>query len=100
MQIARVIGTVVSTQKEPSLRGSKFLLLQLLDEQGEPMPEYEVAIDYVGAGFGEWVLMSRGSAARQVSGSEKRPSDAAIVGIIDTVTAGNRQIYNQKERGR
>jgi carbon dioxide concentrating mechanism protein CcmL len=100
MQIARVIGTVVSTQKEPSLRGSKFLLLQLLDEQGEPTPEYEVAIDYVGAGFDEWVLVSRGSAARQMSGSEHRPTDAAVVGIIDTVTAGNRQIYSQKEYGR
>lgn len=100
MQIARVIGTVVSTQKEPSLRGSKFLLLQLLDEQGEPTPEYEVAIDCVGAGFDEWVLVSRGSAARRVSGSEHRPTDAAVVGIIDTVTAGNRQIYSQKEHGR
>lgn len=51
MKIARVIGTVVSTQKEPSLRGSKFLLLQFIDEAGETLPEYEVALDFVGAGF-------------------------------------------------
>jgi carbon dioxide concentrating mechanism protein CcmL len=97
MQIARVIGTVVSSQKEPSLRGSKFLLLQFIDENGEPVPGYEVAIDCVGAGFGEWVLVSRGSAARQVPGSEDRPSDAAIVAIIDTVNADNRLLYSKKD---
>lgn len=100
MQIARVIGTVVSTQKEPSLRGSKFLLLQLLDEQGEPTSKYEVACDYVGAGFSEWVLVSLGSAARQIPGSENRPSDAAVVAIIDTVSTANGQIYSQKQQNR
>ncbi len=59
MQLARVRGTVVSTQKEPSLRGVKLLLLQLLDEEGQPLPGYEVAADSVGAGLDEWVLVSR-----------------------------------------
>lgn len=98
MRIAKVIGTVVSTQKEPSLRGSKFLLLQFLDETGEEIPEeYEVATDSVGAGVNEWVLVSLGSAARQIEGSEHRPSDAAIVAIIDTISVGNRSIYNKKD---
>ena len=100
MKIARVIGTVVSTQKEPSLRGSKFLLLQVIDETGEPLPEYEVALDYVGAGFNEWVLVTRGSASRQIPGSETRPSDAAVVAIIDTITAGNRSLYSKKDQER
>ena len=100
MQIARVIGTVVGTQKEQSLRGSKFLLLQFIDESGEALPEYEVAIDYVGAGYDEWVLVTRGSAARQVPGSETRPSDAAVVAIIDTITAGKRSIYSKKDQDR
>ena len=100
MQIARVIGTVVGTQKDPSLRGSKFLLLQFIDESGEALPEYEVAIDYVGAGYDEWVLVTRGSAARQVPGSETRPSDAAVVAIIDTITAGKRSIYSKKDQDR
>ncbi|NJR50833.1 MAG: EutN/CcmL family microcompartment protein [Leptolyngbyaceae cyanobacterium CSU_1_3] len=95
MHIAKVRGTVVSTQKEPSLRGVKFLLLQLLDEQGQPLQEFEVAADNVGAGVDEWVLVSRGSAARQVPGSEQRPVDAAVIAIIDTVSVDNRSLYNK-----
>jgi carbon dioxide concentrating mechanism protein CcmL len=95
MQIAKVRGTVVSTQKEPSLRGVKFLLVQLLDEAGQPLPEFEVAADNVGAGIDEWVLISRGSGARQVSGHEQRPVDAAVIGIIDTVSVDNRSLYNK-----
>ena len=95
MQIAKVRGTVVSTQKEPSLRGVKFLLVQLLDEAGNPLPEFEVAADNVGAGIDEWVLVSRGSGARQVSGNEQRPVDAAVIGIIDTVSVDNRPLYSK-----
>ncbi|WP_404785678.1 EutN/CcmL family microcompartment protein [Altericista sp. CCNU0014] len=98
MQIARVRGTVVSTQKDPSLMGVKFLLVQLIDEEGQPLPEYEVAADCVGAGVNEWVLVSRGSAARQLSGFEKRPLDALVVGIIDTVSLDNRKLYSKKEQ--
>ncbi|NJL90175.1 MAG: EutN/CcmL family microcompartment protein [Coleofasciculaceae cyanobacterium SM2_1_6] len=101
MQIAKVRGTVVSTHKDPSLRGSKFLLLQLLDEEGNPSLEYEVAADAVGAGVGEWVLVTRGSAARQISGMDGRPIDALIVAIIDTVTVDNNcSIYNKKDEDR
>ncbi|MBE9177740.1 EutN/CcmL family microcompartment protein [Oculatella sp. LEGE 06141] len=99
MQIAKVCGTVVSTQKEPSLTGVKFLLVQLLDEEGQPLPKYEVAADTVGAGIDEWVLVSRGSAARQVAGSESRPLDALIVGIIDTVSVENRRLYSKRDQG-
>jgi carbon dioxide concentrating mechanism protein CcmL len=98
MQIARVRGTVVSTQKDPSLSGVKFLLVQLIDEEGQPLPKYEVAADSVGAGVNEWVLVSRGSAARQFPGSEKRPLDAIVVGIIDTVNLDNRQLYSKRDQ--
>lgn len=100
MQIAKVCGTVVSTQKDPSLTGVKFLLLQLLDEQGNPLPEYEVAADTVGAGVDEWVLVSRGSAARQVSGSESRPLDALVIGIIDTVSLDSGLFYSKRDSDR
>ena len=98
MQIARVRGTVVSTQKDQSLMGVKFLLVQLIDEDGQPLPQYEVAADCVGAGANEWVLVSRGSAARQLPGSESRPLDALVVGIIDTVSLDNRQLYSKKDQ--
>ncbi|MDZ7963712.1 MAG: EutN/CcmL family microcompartment protein [Nostoc sp. DedQUE08] len=98
MQIAKVRGTVVSTQKEPTLRGVKLLLLQLVDENGNILPEYEVAADIVGAGVDEWVLITRGSAARQVVGNEQRPLDAAVVAIIDTIYVEDRLIYSKKDQ--
>jgi carbon dioxide concentrating mechanism protein CcmL len=100
MQIAKVRGTVVSTQKDPSLRGVKLLLLQLVDENGNILPEYEVAADIVGAGADEWVLITRGSAARQVVGNEQRPLDAAVVAIIDTIYVEDRLIYSKKDQYR
>ncbi|MEI6428076.1 MAG: EutN/CcmL family microcompartment protein [Pseudanabaena sp. ELA607] len=99
MQIAKVCGTVVSTYKEPSLSGTKFLLLQFIDQYGELLPEYEVAADGVGAGVEEWVLVSRGSGARQTRDSERRPIDAAVVAIIDTVTVGKQTIYSKRISG-
>jgi carbon dioxide concentrating mechanism protein CcmL len=100
MQIAKVCGTVVSTCKEPSLRGVKFLLVQFLDRDGELLPQYEVAADTVGAGVEEWVLISRGSAARQVGESDKRPIDAMVVGIIDTVSVDSHILYSKKDQYR
>ncbi len=98
MQIAKVIGTVVSTHKDPSIRGVKLLLLQLLDEKGQPLPKYEVAADTVGAGVDEWVLVTCGSAARLSLGNEMRPIDAVAVGIIDTVSVDNRPLYSKKDQ--
>lgn len=98
MKIAKVRGNVVSSQKDPSLRGSKLLLLQLVDEEGHPLPQYEVAADNVGAGVDEWVLVSVGSAARIVLGNEQRPLDAVVVAIIDSVRVEDRLIYSKKDQ--
>lgn len=100
MQIAKVRGTVVSTHKTRSMTGVKLLLLQYIDAQGELLPQCEVAADLVGAGVEEWVLVSRGSAARIESGNETRPLDAMVVGIIDTVTVENRSLYSKKDEYR
>jgi len=97
MLLARVQGTVVSTVKEPSLRGVKFLLVQLISETGDLLPDYEVAADVVGAGSGEWVLISRGSGARQHGGYVDRPIDAAVVAIVDTVTLESGALYSKRE---
>ncbi|MDX2100222.1 MAG: EutN/CcmL family microcompartment protein [Leptolyngbyaceae cyanobacterium bins.59] len=97
MQIAKVRGTVVSTQKDPSLQGTKFLLVQLIDDSGNLLPEYEVAADSVGAGVDEWVLVSRGSAARQLAATERRPLDALVVAIIDTVSVDSGLLYSKRD---
>ncbi|QYO67266.1 EutN/CcmL family microcompartment protein [Leptolyngbya sp. 7M] len=84
MQIARVIGNVVSTVKNASLNGRKFLLVQTLDadlkERGKPM----VALDAVGAGVGELVFWCRGKEAAFPFKRDETPTDCTIVGIIDS----------------
>ncbi len=98
MQIAKVRGTVVSTQKAPSMTGVKLLLVQYIDEEGQLLPQYEVAADIVGAGVSEWVLISRGSAARTENRRETQPLDALVVGIIDTINVdNNRSLYSKRE---
>ncbi len=97
MLLAKVRGTVVSTCKEPSLSGVKFLLVQLISEDGELLPDYAVAADVVGAGPGEWVLITRGSSARHHQGYEKRPVDAAVIAIVDTVSLDSGALYNKSE---
>jgi carbon dioxide concentrating mechanism protein CcmL len=82
------------------MQGIKLLLLQFLNEEGQLEPDYEVAADGVGAGLDEWVLVTRGSAARQVPGSEKRPIDAAVIAIIDTVTVDTRRLYSKRDQDR
>lgn len=97
MQLAKVRGTVVSTYKDPSMSGVKLLLVQMLDEHGELLPGYEVAADVVGAGVDEWVLVSRGSAARQLPNYDVRPLDATVVAIVDTVNIKNQTLYSKKD---
>lgn len=97
MRLAKVRGTVVSTVKDDSLRGVKLLLVQLIEESGDLQDEYEVAADVVGAGVGEWVLISRGSSARQHRGYEQRPVDAAIIAIVDTVSLDSGSLYDKRD---
>jgi len=96
MQLACVRGTVVSTHKLSGLSGVKLLMVQYIDDRGQLLPGYEVAADPVGAGSGEWVLVNRGSAARQESGNESRPLDAMVIAIVDTVTVDNRSLYDKR----
>lgn len=87
MQIGRVIGTVVSTQKHRKLDGAKLLLVQPLTLEGEPRGVAVLTIDSVGAGIGERVLIViEGKAAGAALRRKAAPVDAAIIGIIDEVT--------------
>ena len=84
MQLAKVLGTVVSTRKEDSLEGLKFLLLGQLNESGEPTGSSVVAADAVGAGVGELVLYATGRSARQTRMTDARPCDAVVMAIVDS----------------
>jgi len=82
MTIATVIGSIVSTRKHSALIGNKFLLVETL-EYLDHQKERFIAIDTVGAGVGETVLITRGSSARCSIDNTNAPIDAAIVGIVD-----------------
>lgn len=83
MQIARVIGTVVSTRKDENLSGIKLLMVQPLTPNREPIGRPLVAVDAVGAGIGEEVFFVRGKEASFPFYPVEAPVDAGIVGIID-----------------
>ncbi len=93
MQLARVIGTVVATVKNDSLKGRKLLVVQTLNKDLESNGKPMVAIDSVGAGDGELVFWCRGKEAIFPFKREDTPTDCTIVGIVDSeahVTQGKR----------
>ena len=86
MQIGRVVGTVVATQKHRKFEGAKLLLVQPLNLDDTPRGAALLAVDGVGAGVDEKVLLVlEGRAAGEALGKKAAPVDAAIVGIIDSV---------------
>ena len=87
MKLARVVGTVVSTINAPAFDGRTLLLCDLLDPSGAPAGGYLIAVDNVGAGAGETVLiLDEGNSARQVLGAPGAPIRTVVVGIVDAVT--------------
>ncbi|MGA8103223.1 MAG: EutN/CcmL family microcompartment protein [Candidatus Acidiferrales bacterium] len=86
MILARIVGTVVSTRKDPRLDGKTLLIVKPVTPEGVDESGYLVAIDTVAAGFRETVLVVSGSSARMAAECKDRPVDAAIVGIVDSVT--------------
>jgi ethanolamine utilization protein EutN len=83
--LAKIVGTVVATRKDPRLVSNKLLVVRPIDPRGKADGNYLVAIDTVDAGVGETVLVVSGSSARMASGLKDCPVDAAIVGIIDDI---------------
>ena len=82
--MGRVIGSIVSTQKDASLVGKKLMIVQPINSRRQPIRFEQVAADTVGAGIGDFVLLTGGSSARKVFSAESEAVDYAIVGIIDT----------------
>jgi ethanolamine utilization protein EutN len=84
--IARVVGTVVASQKQESHEGKKILLLQPLDLEDQPMGDVVVALDAVDAGVGDRVLaVQEGFSAMTSVGHVESPIDAAVIGVVDVV---------------
>jgi ethanolamine utilization protein EutN len=85
MQIGTVTGNVWATRKEDGLKGLKFLFVQLEDPKGLHVDIPLIAADRIGAGIGDRVIVTRGSAARFVIKKEDLPIDAVIIGIVDSI---------------
>jgi microcompartment protein CcmK/EutM len=97
MLLAQVLGTVVSTRKDRGLLSLKLLLAREVGSDFKPTGNYVVAVDAVGAGVDEVVLIAQGSSARLTEVSKDRPVDAVICGIVDAVEIGGRDVYLKRE---
>ncbi|MBI5631429.1 MAG: EutN/CcmL family microcompartment protein [Elusimicrobia bacterium] len=95
MIFARVTGNVVCTLKDPKLIGSKLMLAQPVDLSDNPKGNPLVAVDSVGAGEGELVLLVQGSSARQTSRTSGSPVDAVIFAIVDSVEQGGKIVFRK-----
>lgn len=83
MFLGKVIGTVWSTKKDENLVGAKFLIVRQLDLNLKDKDSFVIAVDSVGAGEGEIVLVATGSSSRQTEFTKNRPVDAVIMAIVD-----------------
>lgn len=95
MLLAKVVGSVVATQKDEKLEDRKLLVVQVHDQQNEPKDQYVVAVDSVGAGPGDMILYATGSSARQTNLTEGRPCDAVIMAIVDSWDLGGENVYEK-----
>jgi microcompartment protein CcmK/EutM len=94
--LARVVGTVVSTRKEPKMEGVPLLLIEKIDPQSmDGTGSYLVALDAVGAGVGEVVVYVTGSSSRMTEATTGRPVDATISAIVDLVEINNEFVYRK-----
>jgi len=85
MVLGKVIGTIVATQKDPSLMGKKLLLVKAIDLNDDILEPFVVAVDAVGVGVGEKVLVVNGSSARMTDETRDRSIDSVIVAKVDSI---------------
>ena len=95
MQLAKIIGEVISTRKEGNVKGLKILVARYLDEEMRELQKTAACIDTVGAGVGEVVLLCSSSSARMTKLTKGVCTDNAVVGIVDTFTKGQKSVYQK-----
>lgn len=93
MQIGKIVGTVVASRKDEKLVGLKLQIVKYVDADGTPTKNMVVAVDSVGAGVGEIVLVATGSSARQTHTTEGKPADAVIMAIVDILEVDGENRY-------
>ena len=99
MKLGRIVGTVVSTRKDPKLEGLRLYLVQDISLELKGKESFVVAADAMGAGVGEVVLYASGSSARQTQQTEGRPVDAVVMAIVDSIDHDGAPIYTKFGEG-
>lgn len=94
MYIGKIAGTIVATRKNEKLQGMKLLIVKEIDESGQFTGAYDVAVDTVGAGYRETVIVVKGSSSRQTDHTQGKAVDAAIIGIVDTIELDSELMAN------
>ncbi|RPI73808.1 MAG: ethanolamine utilization protein EutN [Ignavibacteriales bacterium] len=97
MFLGRVIGTVWSTRKDENLVGAKFLIVRQVDLKLKDKDNFVVAVDSVGAGEGEIVLVATGSSSRQTEFTKNKPVDAVIMAIVDKLDVPLKKNLQEQE---
>jgi microcompartment protein CcmK/EutM len=97
VKLAKVLGTVVATEKDPKLQGLRFLMLGNWGPDNKAAGGSVVAVDAVGAGVGEMVLFASGSSARQTASTDQKPVDAVVMAIVDTWEIEGDEKYRKGE---
>jgi len=95
MILGKVVGTVVSSSKNVDIKGAKFLLIDKSNQRGEKKGDYLVALDLVGVGNDELVMISESTSARETQTTVNKPIDAIIVGIIDMIDEKGNIVYKK-----
>ena len=93
MQLGKIVGTVVSTRKDEKLEGLKFQIVKFINVDGSFTGGMVIAIDSVGAGHGDVVLVAAGSSARQTNTTKDKPVDTVIMAIVDELEVDDKKVY-------
>ncbi|MEI8054597.1 MAG: EutN/CcmL family microcompartment protein [bacterium] len=93
MQLGKIVGTVVSTKKDEKLEGLKLQIVKFINADGSFTGGLVVAVDSVGAGVGEVVLVAAGSSARQTQTTKDKPVDTVIMAIVDELEIAGKHVY-------
>lgn len=94
MYLAKVVGSTVATHKDPNLEGAKLLVVRLISPEGREAADLHVAVDAVGAGVGNVVVVTIGSGARLTEQTNPMPVDAAVVAIVDSIEHMGARVYS------
>ena len=99
MKLGKVVGTVVSSQKDVKTEGLKFFVVRDLSVDLKSKDSFVIAADSVGAGVGEVVLYASGSSARQTDITNNRPIDATVMAIVDLIDVEGQLVYDKQKEG-